>query len=79
MFLLSQHRSRKEKLHQIADVVFFCVKMVLLVGAKFVLIWCCFFVTMVLIATAKFLREREKEREREREREREKERERERR
>ena len=37
--------------------------MVVLAGAKCVLIWCCDSVTMVLIATVIFLRERERERE----------------
>ena len=45
----------------------FFVKMVLQAGAKFVLIRCCFSVTMVLIATARFLGEREREREKIRE------------
>ena len=35
--------------------------MVVLAGAKCVLIWCCDSVTMVLIATVIFLRERERE------------------
>ena len=43
----------------------FFVKMVLQAGAKFVLIRCCFSVTMVLIATARFLGEREREKIRE--------------